>query len=600
MTLDEVKKSYTTLIGSETNKLSRLKNSIFRIGTIRLLLVVGCIIACYYLWGNSLAVAATVILGIIIFLLLAVYHNRLFIKRKYSELLIGNAENELKAINYDFSAFDGASEMSDPNHSFSYDLDLFGNRSLFQSVNRTVTEYGKEQLVNTFLHPFDKKGKIIAYQEAIAELNKNKNDLITIFRARGMMVESRDLDIKSFPKQFRKNKSISSTFWRFMPYAAPIVFGAILALYILNISPFAMWTVMLTWSVLFVVSLIPIKYIKDKVSFLNKKVDTLKAFARLFKLIETETFTSPKLQELQQNIKQGEEAANAIHQLESLSNNLDQSFNVAGILLLNPILFWNVIYTRKIEKWINKHEQDIVKWFDALAEFDSLMSLGIYAYNHPDYIYPDVADTFKFEAKGLGHPMLNREVCVRNDVHIGKCPFFLVITGANMAGKSTYLRTVGINQVMACVGLPVCAESMTLYPYHLVTNLRTSDSLNDNESYFFAELKRLKMIIDRLQLGEELFIILDEILKGTNSEDKQKGSVALMKQLISLGGNGIIATHDLLLGNLEQEFPDAIKNYRFEADIKNDHLSFSYKIGEGVAQNMNACFLMKKMGITGL
>ena len=196
--------------------------------------------------------------------------------------------------------------------------------------------------------------------------------------------------------------------------------------------------------------------------------------------------------------------------------------------------------------------------------------------------------------------MLNREVCVSNDVTIENHPFFLVVTGANMAGKSTYLRTVGINLMLACAGAPACASSLRFYPYKLVTNLRTSDSLTDNESYFFAELKRLKMIIDRLQSGEPLFIILDEILKGTNSEDKQKGSIALMKQLVSLRANGIIATHDLLLGDLEKEFPDAIKNYRFEADIKDDHLSFTYKIREGVAQNMNASFLMKKMGITGL
>ena len=196
--------------------------------------------------------------------------------------------------------------------------------------------------------------------------------------------------------------------------------------------------------------------------------------------------------------------------------------------------------------------------------------------------------------------MIHRDICVRNDVNISKSPFFLVITGANMAGKSTYLRTIGINHTLACAGAPVCAEQLTFYPGRLVTNLRTADSLADNESYFFAELKRLKMIIDRLQSGEELFIILDEILKGTNSEDKQKGSLALMKQLIALNGNGIIATHDLVLGNLESEYPDNVKDYRFEADITNDNLTFSYKIREGVAQNMNACFLMKKMGITGL
>ena len=166
-----------------------------------------------------------------------------------------------------------------------------------------------------------------------------------------------------------------------------------------------------------------------------------------------------------------------------------------------------------------------------------------------------------------------------------------------MAGKSTYLRTIGVNYLLACIGTPVCCTQMKIYPAHLITSLRTSDSLTDNESYFFAELKRLKLIIDKLDAGEELFIILDEILKGTNSMDKQKGSIALIKQFMELEANGIIATHDLLLGSLAEIYPNNIRNYRFEADITNDELTFSYLLKEGVAQNMNACFLMKKMGI---
>ena len=167
-----------------------------------------------------------------------------------------------------------------------------------------------------------------------------------------------------------------------------------------------------------------------------------------------------------------------------------------------------------------------------------------------------------------------------------------------MAGKSTYLRTVGIDYLLACVGAPVFAKEFSLCPAHLVTSLRTSDSLTGHESYFFAELKRLQMIIQRLQQGERLFIILDEILKGTNSIDKQKGSLALMRQLVAQQACGIIATHDLVLGDLEKEYPEAVKNYCFEADIKENELSFSYQLREGIAQNMNACFLMRKMGIT--
>jgi len=293
-------------------------------------------------------------------------------------------------------------------------------------------------------------------------------------------------------------------------------------------------------------------------------------------------------------------ASEAIRKLKSHHSNLGQSVVFPVFLILNPFLLWNVRYACKVEKWILEHKDHIGRWFDAIGKFDAFVSLSFYTYNHPDYAFPEITDFFVFEGKGLGHPLIKRDICVRNDVLLPKKPYFLVVTGANMAGKSTYLRTIGINHIMACAGMPVCAESLKIFPGKLVTNLRTADSLADNESYFFAELKRLKMIIDRLKSDEELFIILDEILKGTNSEDKQKGSFALMRQLLALNGNGVIATHDLLLGKLEQEYPDNVKNYRFEADIKSDHLIFSYKLKEGIAQNMNASFLMKKMGITGL
>ena len=240
-----------------------------------------------------------------------------------------------------------------------------------------------------------------------------------------------------------------------------------------------------------------------------------------------------------------------------------------------------------------------MNWLEAVGKLDALCSLANFAYNHPTYCYPEISDRpFIFEAKGMGHPLIPEKQCVRNDADIPSRPFFLIITGANMAGKSTYLRTIGTNYLLACIGTPVCCLSLKIYPARLVTSLRTSDSLSENESYFFAELKRLKMIIDMLGQGETLFIILDEILKGTNSADKQKGSFNLIKQFMGLQANGIIATHDLLLGKLAESFPDSIRNYCFEADIRDNELSFSYRLRKGVAQNMNACFLMKKMGIT--
>jgi DNA mismatch repair ATPase MutS len=525
------------------------------------------------------------------------YHNKLFLQKRYCELLVRNAENELNGIDYDFSAFDGAPEKADGDHSYSLDLDMFGNRSFFQSINRTVTSFGKNRLADSLLDTYERKADIVGHQDALKELSADP-DLLNRFRVTGQLSETEDLDIHCFSRQFMQTKPLAKSLWRYFIYIIPVVFAVATVLYVVEVIPFSV--VGMCWTLAFILSLAPLKDIKEKMNLFEKRMSVLERYSRLLKIIETEQFNSPMLKELQEKIKGDEPASSAICQLESYSNNLDQSFNVLGLILLNPVFFWNIHYAIRIENWILRHKDNIAIWLKVLAEFDSLVSFAFYAYNHPDYIYPEVSETFVFDGKGLGHPLINRNVCVRNDVTVNKNPFFLVVTGANMAGKSTYLRTIGINLTLACAGAPVCASSLKFYPFRLVTNLRTSDSLTDNESYFFAELKRLKMIIDRLQSGEQLFIILDEILKGTNSEDKQKGSIALMKQLVSLNGNGIIATHDLVLGNLEKEFPDAIKNYRFEADIKDEQLSFTYQIREGVAQNMNASFLMRKMGITGL
>ena len=276
---------------------------------------------------------------------------------------------------------------------------------------------------------------------------------------------------------------------------------------------------------------------------------------------------------------------------------LDLRNNQLLYFLLEGCLFWQLRQIIRIEQWKQTYGENLLIWLDTLAKIDAILSLGTFAFNHPNYTYPNIANKpFIFHAKNMGHPLIPESQCIKNEANIPSRPYFIIITGANMAGKSTYLRTIGCNYLLACIGAPVCCTSLDIYPAQLMTSLRTDDSLSNNESYFFAELKRLKQIIDRLN-KEEMFIILDEILRGTNSKDKQKGSLSFIQQLMTLQANGIIATHDLALGELERFFPQKIKNFCFEADIQDNNLTFSYKLREGIAQNMNACFLMKKMGL---
>ena len=592
---------YTQNIETQSRVLKTLQHKIHLMGSIRLALVACVFLDLWIFRDESWQWLTITTFAIIIpFAFLMWLHSKLYAKKVYTEALIQLNKDELKGLDYDFSAFDGAKEKISGEHSFSLDLDIFGDHSLFQSINRTITSFGKDQLANWFIHPMTDRQAILNRQEAIKEL-KELPDLRQHFFVTGLVDKGERNNEKS---EIRSTLDLSVTDkpftnkpnWKILSWLVPALW---LILGFAYLNDFVAGSIL---NIFFIFSIFIAYYKTTAINKLYEKVNKMehlfKKYAKLIEIIERNEFHSKELKDIHDHFHNAEEAASsAIKRLSSYIGGLDQRFSLAGIIF-NILYLRDIRHAMYLERWIESYKNKLPLWFDALSRFDALCSLGGFAFNHPDYCYPEITETyFKMEGKDLGHPLLNRNVCVRNDINIHKSPWFLIITGANMAGKSTYLRTIGVNYLLACIGAPVCATSLTIFPAHLVTSLRTSDSLASNESYFFAELKRLKMIIDRLQAGEKLFIILDEILKGTNSIDKQKGSLALMKQLVANRSCGIIATHDLVLGTLEAEFPEQIKNYRFEADIHQDELSFSYQLREGVAQNMNACFLMKKMGI---
>jgi hypothetical protein len=568
-------------------------------GTIRLIVVISAITTVWslkeYDWQ---LIVGVLILHITIFVILMVRHTLLSNKKIYAEALIELCSNELKGLDYNFSAFDGAPDKINSEHPFCLDLDIFGEHSFFQSINRTVTAMGHERLANWFIFPLTKKESIQQRQEAVKELTP-LIELRQNFYVNGILRPGEPQDDTRLLSYLLNTPAFfaGSLFWKTSIRIIPILWMTVLVCFILGYISLSLISVLFLLSALIAYS--RIKQINKLHQAVNKLERILITYSGLIRSIENKSFTSMILSGINRQLtcKKGS-ASQIIKKLSTHIGVLDQRSTFTGILL-NIFTFREIRTSIAIEQWKLEHGPEAKGWCDALAYFDALSSLAGFAFNHPDYSYPTLTDSyFKMSGKALGHPLIHRDVCVKNNITIEQSSRFLIITGANMAGKSTYLRTVGINFLLATIGAPVCADKLTIYPAHLMTSLRTSDSLISNESYFFAELKRLKMIIDRLQKGEKLFIILDEILKGTNSIDKQKGSLALIKQLLTYNTCGIIATHDLALGSLEHDFPTQIKNYRFEADITNDTLSFSYQLREGVAQNMNACFLMRNMGIT--
>ena len=593
-----LKNYYQEKLDNAQQENEHIQKRILHISLLRIsIFIAGFIGLCFAYDQEGMIIGGILVATLVPFLLLVKLHNRLYHQKDWCETSIRHYQAELASLENDHSAFDGGKEWIDASHPFSLDLDVFGEQSLFQYLNRTCTPFGKETLSRWLRQPLDNKKEIETRQQAIKELSKYP-DFRETFRITGCLHKNNETGIKDLktwieaPSVFLQKKSNQWICW-----AVPCINILLFVLGMMDILPMKWFGLAFFSFVIF-----SNKICRQAASLqdhFDKKLEKLSTYAKLIQLADNQTMECSQLVLLKQHFQCNEKiATEALQQLAKELDRLALRNNQILYILLEGSMFWQLRQMLRIERWKQEHGTHLLQWLEALGRLDALCALGTFAFNHPEYTYPTLADEpFVFRAKEMGHPLMPRQQCVVNDAEIPQRPYFLIITGANMAGKSTYLRTIGCNYILACIGAPVCCSSLEIYPAHLMTSLRTSDSLANNESYFFAELKRLQQILERLKSGEEMFIILDEILKGTNSMDKQKGSFSLVKQLLRLRANGIIATHDLLLGELKQHFPNEISNYCFEADIQNDELTFSYKLREGVAQNMNACFLMQKMGI---
>jgi DNA mismatch repair ATPase MutS len=332
----------------------------------------------------------------------------------------------------------------------------------------------------------------------------------------------------------------------------------------------------------------------------SRKQLFLSSFEQLVSSFEKEEFKSDVMSAIKQKLCAGQSSvAYKIKELNNIISAFDSRLNLFVGLILNGFLLWDFHCLMKLEKWRRSAASGLPVWLNLLGKADGLNSLANYSFNNPDISFPEVVRNGPvLEAFRMSHPLLKKETRVSNDFSIRQRGQVFIITGANMAGKSTFLRTVAVNMVLGMTGAPVCAEKMKLTPLKLFTSMRTVDSLSHNESYFYAELKRLKALKERLEKGEDIFFILDEILKGTNSTDKSLGSKQFLRRIIDLGGTGLIATHDISLGEMEVEYPGNVVNKCFEIEIDGENISFDYLLRDGITRRMNAAALMKQMGIT--
>jgi hypothetical protein len=516
-----------------------------------------------------------------VFVGLVVWHNRILKKKNAFEIKRDINQFELKALDHDYSNFEEGHEFVDESHKYTHDLDIFGPFSLFQFLNRSFSPQGRQALARRLQKGFKQKNEIESQQKAVKELSQ-KGDWLQDFRVLG---------IHAISSQKKKGAPISElSKWgkRSSIFSA---FGFKILVPLISLLSFVMLYLLITGHLSFkyfiLYMLLPLgisgyyaKMINATHIELGKQSDALQQWKSVFDIVEKENFQSETLQKLQADLKEGNDFASiAIHKLYKISQAFDTRLNLFGWFILNYFSLWDILQSIRLENWRKKYGEDVEKWFGVLFELEALVSLATFQYNHPQSIFPEMVEgDFIYQAKDASHPLIPQQQAVPNDIHFPALGSFNIVTGANMAGKSTYLRTVGINMILSMAGAPVLAKEMKIKPLQMFTSIRTKDNLARNESYFYAELLRLQSIIEELQKGEPLFIILDEILKGTNSKDKEMGSKALVQQLIGLQAVGLIATHDLQLGSLIESFPENVQNLCFEVDIKNDALSFDYKL----------------------
>ncbi len=571
-------------------ELTLIKKKLATSSLLRLGVFLATAFGIYFFFGNTNIVLPIVIIGIILFLYLVSKHTDMQYKRGLVKSLININETEINVLNRDYFSLDEGKEFIDPTHFYSYDIDLFGRGSFFQYINRTVTHEGKNELAKNLTA--NETSAIENKQEAIkelAQLPKWRQQ----FSAIASLVKVQH-SAKVIVGWIHNYKSVFPQFLSFLPAVFSIISLLLIVLASLQIIS---GQFLLIWFFIGLgISGIYLKKVNQLYQDATKAKDTFKQYHKLLHEIETTTFTSQILKEKQQAIQTESQKASIIFgKFSKTLDALDQRNNMIMAVVGNAFLLWDLQQAYKIEQWINKYNNNIENWFKVIAFFDAQNSLANVAFNHPNYIFPEInKEKQVIKAQNLGHPLLKESQRIDNNYTIESQQFF-IITGANMAGKSTFLRTVSLAIVMANIGLPVCAESFQYNPIKLITSMRTSDSLADDESYFFSELKRLKFIVEEIK-SENYFIILDEILKGTNSTDKAIGSKKFIQKLVASNSTGIIATHDLSLCEIEKELSE-IENYYFDAEIINDELHFDYKLKEGVCKNMNASFLLKKMEI---
>lgn len=596
---------YSDRISSLTTQIQTTKRQYNRIAAARLLTAVLAAAAVYFIWGNDwLYIFGILVVALAIFLKLVNISQQKKQALANLQTLLAINNQEVQILNGHYTHRADGLQFQPAHHPYSHDLDILGKASLFQYIHRTTSEQG-HQLLAKWLLQQNEEITIRQRQEAAKELNTQQEWLqqLQAYGTNNALNISSQHSLAhwlSQPHHFRKNKG-----WNIARYVLPAISTGLLLLYIADVVKPALFYSMLL--VFFAASGYISKLVTSQYLQLSKHITQFETLSQSLQWIETGTFKCTLLQQLQQTLESTphhKPASKQVRALKHILDRMDYRLNPLVFIPLNIFLFWDLQQVIQLEEWKAQHKEKINNWFDVIAHTEALSSLATLSFNHPAWIFPAIKpEWFSLTCRDAGHPLIPSQKSVLNDFSMQGYPQLAFITGSNMAGKSTFLRTIGTNLVLAMAGAPVCASQFETPVLKVMTSMRIADNLEESASTFYAELQKLKNILDAVKHNGNtdspirVFLLLDEILRGTNSLDRHTGSEALIKQLIKEGAVGIIASHDLSLAELQSQYPGIIHNYHFDVTISGSELSFDYKLKQGVCQTLNATLLMKKIGI---
>ncbi|MFD1604493.1 DNA mismatch repair protein [Flavobacterium artemisiae] len=548
----------------------------------------------YYIKTSEILFIILAVLSFVGFIILMRIHSKISFQRLFAETLLKINKNEITFLKREKTPFENGVEFIDFHHPYAYDLDIFGEHSLFQNLNRTASFIGKKTLAETLLQTLPETS-ILENQEAIKEL-KNKLNWRQEFQALSILSDDSKSSYEAIKNWISfKNDPLSKVLVS-LSIILPVLFFGFVAAYFITSKAIILSYV----TYIFIANLIvlgrAVKRIQSEIAKADNIDKIIKHYGLLIEKIENETFQSKKLVELQHHLTfKSIKASQHLKQLSELFSRMDTINNFVTATLFNGTFLFNLHVLRALLKWKENYASEISNWMDIIGEIETLDSLANLAYNNEDFVFPEINSDYKIEFKNLSHPLLNPATRIGNDTQFYP-QSFVILTGSNMSGKSTFLRSLGINMVLGGIGSVVCATEAKLHPLPVLVSMRLSDSLSDSESYFFAEIKRLKQIMEALE-NQPAFVLLDEILRGTNSDDKRNGTIEVVKKVIAKKAIGAIATHDIEVCLTTNEYPDVLINQCFEVEIQNNDLHFDYKLRNGICKNKSATFLMQKMGV---